>query len=1038
MRRVLLVFTILVFVLQASAATRTWRGRGYTGGGATGGTDLNAAANWNGGTALLTTDDYVINLNNNNTNTALTLSANFVCNSLTINANLTDLTNASGNTFSLTLGSFDLSIAGNFAVTNSAADANDNGLRPYVMTFTIPANRTITIGGNFSLSNSDISLSDNSITFENNGTVSVTGTTTLTSNNTGTSSLNALLVGNAPANFVLNGAVSFGGVGTNDVNNRNRFGCLVAANTGSFTFRNNVTFGANSSVNTIFTDGTVVFDGTANQTLTYNNTAVYIRLPNVIIGSTNNPTLVLAGSVTPDNILQNLTINGSATLDLNSRQWNRHTNGGAFNLKNTATLLLGANTSSNATTVGTATLIAGSNFPSGFTTYTLDSTSTVHFNLAGAQTVPGTTQGITSYGNLTLTGNTKTLGADIAIFRNLNIAANTTFALGNFNTTLRSNSQTTANITSIPTTANITYGTGRFNIERYLFAKKSWRSLATPIDPTDATTITQAWRENGSALTSTGFGTQISGPASYIGMDQTTVRGSMKSFNMALGDFVEVTNTGNAIYNASGYFVFVRGDRAVNTTGTTGATTLRMSGRIVRNDQAYNITANKFISIGNPYASRVDVRNLTFGGGAVQSFYVWNPNAPGSYNVGGYQVYVKEIAGTNYRLNGLPLGAINNFIESGQAVFFQANGSAGTVTFTEASKASGSSLVSRMGSMERPGATTPSLAINLKTTDVDGTQFDADGIVVDFDANFTNTIDENDVRKVSNTVDNLSMRSNGVLLTADRRVLLRNNDTIFLNIAGLRTANYSFSIDPSLIDGLGLEAFLVDAFLGTQTPVSLTDVTTINFATTTDAASKANTRFMLVFKPAAVLPVTFTTITAVRDAINKQVAVRWNVATEINITRYEVERSATGTGFAPIATVNPISNNGVAVSYSINDAAALATTNFYRVKAISNNGTVQYSAVVKVAALPTASGFVVYPNPVVGNTINLQANQVTKGAYNVQLVNQAGQIVYKGLLNINSDNQSTSLVLDAATAAGVYTLVLDNDQQKVSLQVLVR
>ncbi|MFC4261246.1 T9SS type A sorting domain-containing protein [Ferruginibacter yonginensis] len=673
---------------------------------------------------------------------------------------------------------------------------------------------------------------------------------------------------------------------------------------------------------------------------------------------------------------------------------------------------------------------------------------TVAFNGTGAQVfastnTPSTIKTATTFYDVNI-GNTVgglRIDADsMNIENSLTLGAAAKLDLGTGYVILKSTAAKTAFVAPVLGGATISYsGVGRFEIERYLFAKKSWRSLATPIDPTDPTTVTQAWRENASALTSTGYGTQISGPATYVGTDQTTVRGSLKSFDMNLGDFVEVTNMdATPIYNRSGYFVFVRGDRAVSTTGTTGATTLRMKGKLLVGTQTYTVAGDKFLSVGNPFAARIDMKQAianTRTGGMVEAFTVWNPNSPGSYNVGAYQTYIKDLSTGDYKLNGI--GAVNNFVESGQAVFIQAIGATGSFAIGEGDKVSGSSLVSRGEVASRTGVTVPTLDIALNTNDVNGSSFTADATLVNF-GNFNDGIDVMDVKKTFNTADNIAIKANNQYLVAERKTMPQANDTIFLHIASLRTTNYSFEINPSLLGGLGLEALLIDRFLGTSTPVSLTDVSTINFTTTADAASKANNRFAIVFKPAAVLPVTFTTITAERDGGSKQIAVKWHVSTELNINRYEVERSATGTNFITLGNTNPTNNTGSAATYVYHDAAPLAATNYYRVKAISNNGAVQYSAVVKVAALPIANGFVVYPNPVVGNTINLQANQVTKGAYSVQLVNATGQIVYKGAININSDQQSTSIALDAATAPGKYTLVLVGADGKVSVGVVVR
>ena len=69
------------------------------------------------------------------------------------------------------------------------------------------------------------------------------------------------------------------------------------------------------------------------------------------------------------------------------------------------------------------------------------------------------------------------------------------------------------------------------------------------------------------------------------------------------------------------------------------ATVLRTKGNLYTGDQApVPVTAGKFASIGNPYASALDMRNITKTG-LKDFFYVWDPNLGGSSGFGGYQTF---------------------------------------------------------------------------------------------------------------------------------------------------------------------------------------------------------------------------------------------------------------------------------------------------------------------------------------------------------------------------------------------------------------
>ena len=825
------------------------------------------------------------------------------------------------------------------------------------------------------------------------------------------------------------GTIDFKGdvvIGTTDV----RDGVLLIGNANSTIIcRGNLTLNKRAQVAQGFEFGTLLFDGTGTQNFNFNNVKS-CGFNNVVIGKNNSPTVIMGGTSVADNIIGNLTIANNSVFDLNTRQLNRKSNGGSLFIKNTATLrAAGLSSTSNG---GSASLLSGSNFPSGFTNMVFDSTSTVEFYGAN-QSIPGAAQFIKGYGNLTLVNNTKTVSSSFAMFRNLTIAANTTMDLNNFDDTLKSNVQTTAYVSAVPTTAVINYGTGGFVVERYLAAYKSWRLLATPVDIATSPTISAAWREGNSAFASTGYGTQITGPqgpstaSNTAVLDIYTQRGSIKSYDPASNNYIEVANANTTkIANIAGYYVFVRGDRGVGITGAAASTNLRIKGKIRTGDQTFTVPTNKFASIGNPFPSKIDFRTI-YNSSISPSYYVWNPNPSGTfYNAGKYQVYVNYGDG-NYRLGG-PTGPIRNYIESGQAVFIQSI-TGGTITVKESDKFGGSSLVSRGALAQRQGVNNASLEINLLTKDANGEEVLADAAVINFDANYNKELDNNDVRKILNTSDNLSIKKGATNLVLETRTGLNAIDTIFLNLSNTRIGNYHFNIDPSLLSYPNMQAYIKDQFLKTETAVSFEVSTDYAFTTTSDAASRATDRFMIVFK--SVAPALFTAIKASR-LNNISVAVTWNMANENNINYYEIERSADGINYKVIDTQLPTANNMGNPYYTYTDANAPTEMVWYRIKATAIAGAAQFSAKANVIAVDinTKHGISIYPNPVVDGNINLYFNNKAVGVYSVTVFDNAGNI----LKTINADirnNASIKKIKLNDVATGVYRVTVKDVQGNI-------
>ncbi len=640
------------------------------------------------------------------------------------------------------------------------------------------------------------------------------------------------------------------------------------------------------------------------------------------------------------------------------------------------------------------------------------------------------------------------IDSTIGILNQLELRPSSRFTLNTGDVIMRSSAARTSHITNLGTTIpSITYnGSYRFVIERYLFGDKAWRFLASPVRlvGSDATTptVAAAWRENQSALSSTGYGTAITGPIgpSYgpaNQMDYYTQRGSMKSFNDVTNAWVELTNTTSTrIANTQGYMVFVRGDRgAPNTTAGAGtATNLRIKGQIRTGDQLFNVLPNKNQSIGNPFASQINFGTITKPG-ITNSFIVWNPISTGLYGVGGYENY--SIVGLNYRLNGLAGGAIRNTIESGEAFFVQNNtATARTVTIKESDKGILSSMVSRPGSAD---IIIPTIDISLFEK-ANGNYVMMDGASTSFDNSFSAGLDNDDVIKFTNTYDNLFITSNNKNLVVERRPSLTVNDTIKLGLTGTRIANYKFQIDPYVLGNIGLDPFLFDKYLQTETALSASDSTDVYFDITADAGSKVADRFMIVFKQA--LPVyNFTTIAATRNA-DKTVTVNWGIKNERNINNYTVEQSNDGINFAAIGIRVPSANNGTNPTYTKIDNAASKAANWYRVKATSLNSIIKYSPIAMVNAVqegieintPTIS---IRPNPVVDGDVNLNLEYQPEGPYTVNLINDLGQIIRTEKVMVKSSKEKFIIRLGKISAGTYQAAIADKVGKTTNISFIV-
>lgn len=588
--------------------------------------------------------------------------------------------------------------------------------------------------------------------------------------------------------------------------------------------------------------------------------------------------------------------------------------------------------------------------------------------------------------------------------------------------------------------------TGNVTVERFIpNHSKAWQFLAAP---TRGQTINNAWQEGNTTLANTthpGYGTIItSNVAGAVaqGFDVYTASGpTMKAYNPTTGLWDGVASTSIQIADQRGYMFFVRGDRSVTTSSAPATSTiLRTTGKLYTNGAdappVTTVVAGKLASIGNPYPSAIDFRLLTkpAAPAVADLFYVWDPLLTNTANgLGGYQTITaangwKPIPGgtANYDAN-----VASPYIQSGQAFFVSAaSGAGGSVSFTETSK------VNMYNMANRPVNTSSDrqfLRLNL----YNAANLLTDGNVVAFDQGFDNAVNSDDAVKLTNTSENIGIRRNGTTLALEAKRPVVTEDTVFYNLAGMKLQNYRLAFTPENINTGGLTATLVDKFLSTTTTLNLADTSSVNFQVTTNTGSYAPDRFYVIFKSSVVvLPVTITHISATRN-VDKTIRVDWNVNNETSMRMYEVERSADGRNFNKIREAIPTANNGGAEIYNRTDINPLNEDNFYRIKAISKSGQVQYSSIIKVAAQKTTASINIYPNPVVDKKINIQFSNQPKGTYQVQLINAIGQVVYNVNIILSDNNSVQSIQLSRTVTPGDYKLKITDTNGTVTVKQLL-
>jgi hypothetical protein len=127
--------------------------------------------------------------------------------------------------------------------------------------------------------------------------------------------------------------------------------------------------------------------------------------------------------------------------------------------------------------------------------------------------------------------------------------------------------------------------------------------------------------------------------------------------------------------------------------------------------------------------------------------------------------------------------------------------------------------------------------------------------------------------------------------------------------------------------------------------------------------------------------------------------------------------------------------NATSATYDWFDANPNNGNNYYRIKAISKTGEVQYTQVVKVNMGKGVGEITVYPNPINGNNLILEIN-LQKGVYTLALTNVLGQQVYMKVINHAGGAATQTLELGKNMAQGVYQLQVSNGEERYTQKVI--
>jgi hypothetical protein len=164
-----------------------------------------------------------------------------------------------------------------------------------------------------------------------------------------------------------------------------------------------------------------------------------------------------------------------------------------------------------------------------------------------------------------------------------------------------------------------------------------------------------------------------------------------------------------------------------------------------------------------------------------------------------------------------------------------------------------------------------------------------------------------------------------------------------------------------------------------------------------------------------VLPVKFSSLDT--KTAGNTISLKWVVATEDNVTRYEIEKSIDGHEYSNIGFVNATGQS----SYSFVDTRP-STTAYYRIKSVDVSGRYTYSPIATVKEGKSMIQLKAFPSPF---TKNVSVQHATAGAGSLITISSEDGRLIKSIAPIIG-TQQTPIDL-STTKAGLYLIRFNNN-----------
>ncbi|MFK7979358.1 MAG: T9SS type A sorting domain-containing protein, partial [Saprospiraceae bacterium] len=168
--------------------------------------------------------------------------------------------------------------------------------------------------------------------------------------------------------------------------------------------------------------------------------------------------------------------------------------------------------------------------------------------------------------------------------------------------------------------------------------------------------------------------------------------------------------------------------------------------------------------------------------------------------------------------------------------------------------------------------------------------------------------------------------------------------------------------------------------------------------------------------------------------VQRQVALQWATNSGWKNEYFELQKSTDGETFETIRIVDNTTTTDEVVAYTEQDLTPELGNNYYRIKEVRLDGTIEFTNIVQVNFGIDLNQFYMYPNPATDN-VNINLSGLEGRKVDIQLISNYGQILK--VLNIGKITDTNVQLPLENIPTGMYQLLVKPEGQKALVRRLI-